>query len=233
MGGVVSKLIERNTTIPFKKSQVYSTASDNQPAVSIHILQGEREMARDNKSLGTFDLSGIAPAPRGVPQIEVTFDIDANGVLSVTAKDKGTGKSQSITISGSSGLDKSEVERMVNEAEAHREEDRIKREAVDVKNNAESLLFTTRKSLNEHRDKLSVTDVEQIEAAMQKFEVVIQAGDPEAIKSETEAFMKSAQKIGEILYAQHQAEGAEGAKDSDNKDETVVDAEFEKMDDHK
>jgi len=236
MGGVVSKIIERNTTIPFKKSQVYSTAADNQPAVSIHVVQGEREMSRDNKSLGTFDLAGIPPAPRGVPQIEVTFDIDANGVLSVTAKDKGTGKSQSITISGSSGLDKSEVERMVREAEANREEDRLKREAVDVRNNAESLLFTTKKSLEEHKDKLSADDVSMLEAAIKQFDEVIQAGDPEKIKSETEVFLKSAQKISEVLYreqAQNQTDSDAASAQAKADDDKVVDAEFEKVDDNK
>ncbi len=245
MGGVVSKIIERNTTIPSKKSQVYSTAADNQPAVSIQVLQGEREMAHDNKSVGQFDLTGIPPSPRGVPQIEVTFDIDANGILNVTAKDMGTGKSQSIVIRNCSGLSKDEVEKMVQEAEKNREDDQKKREEVDIKNSAENLLFTTRKSLADYREKLSDEDVSEIEAAMKEFEEVINSGDTEKIKSETETFMKKAQKLGEVLYKEQQAaqgeaqagpEGAGATAEGDassSTDENVVDAEFEKVDDEK
>ena len=240
MGSVVSKIIERNTTIPCRKSQVYSTASDNQPAVSIHILQGEREMASDNKSLGTFDLTGIAPAPRGVPQIDVAFDIDANGILNVTAKDLGTNKSQSISIRNSSGLSKDEVERMVNEAEQNKEQDQKKREAVDTKNSAEQLLFSTKKSLEEYKDKLSDEDVADLEQAMKDFEEVINSNDIERIKAETEVFMKKAQKLGEVLYkeqaeaAQQQGEPtAEDSTEATANDENVVDAEFEKVEDEK
>jgi len=242
MGSVVSKIIERNTTIPCKKSQVYSTASDNQPAVSIHILQGEREMSGDNKSLGNFDLTGIPPAPRGVPQIEVTFDIDANGILNVTAKDLGTGKSQSIAIRNSSGLSKDEVDRMVNEAEQNKEEDQKRREAVDVKNNAEQLLFSTKKSLEEYKEKLSEEDVSEIEQAMKDFEEVIQSNDSERIKTETEAFMKKAQKLGEVIYkeqaeATQQQDAETAAADSSEtvsaENENVVDAEFEKVEEEK
>jgi molecular chaperone DnaK len=242
MGAVVSKIIDRNTTIPCKKSQVYSTASDNQPAVSIHVLQGEREMSQDNKSLGTFDLTGIPPAPRGVPQVEVTFDIDANGILNVTAKDLGTGKSQSIAIRNSSGLSKDEVGQMVNEAEQNREEDQKKREAVDIRNSAEQLLFTTRKSFDEYKDKLSEEEASELEQAMKDFEEVVNSGDIDRIKSETETFMKKAQKLGEILYKEQQSTAAEshseepageGAAEAASEDENVVDAQFEKVDDEK
>jgi molecular chaperone DnaK len=237
LGGVVSKIIERNTTIPCKKSQVYSTAADNQPAVSINVVQGEREMSQDNKSIGTFDLTGIPPAPRGVPQIEVTFDIDANGILNVTAKDLGTGKAQSITIRNSSGLDKNDVDRLVKEAEQYADEDRVKREQVDVKNNAEALLFNTRKSLADYKDKLSEDDIKNLEDAMKKFEDVIQTGDADKIKEETEVFMKEAQKLGEVIYRDQQANAQQGGEApeagepaAEGSDENVVDAEYEKVD---
>ena len=240
MGSVVSKIIERNTTIPCRKSQVYSTASDNQPAVSIHVLQGEREMSADNKSLGTFDLTGIAPAPRGVPQIDVAFDIDAKGILNVTAKDLGTGKSQSISIRNSSGLSKDEVERMVNEAEQNKEQDQKKREAVDTKNSAEQLLFSTKKSLEEYKDKLSEQDITDLEQAMKDFEEVINSNDTERIKTETENFMKKAQRLGEVIYkeqaeaAQQQGESSTEASSAEPaNDDNVVDAEFEKVEDEK
>ena len=245
MGGVVSKIIERNTTIPTKKSQVYSTASDNQPAVSITVVQGEREMTSDCKHIGRFDLVGIAPAPRGVPQIEVTFDIDANGVLNVTAKDLGTGKSQSIVITNSSGLDNSEIDRMVKEAEQYREEDSKRREAVDVKNSAENLLFNTRKSLNDYKEKLSEQEISDLEDAMKHFEEVIQGDDTEKIKAETETFMQKAQKLGEAIYKDQQAQdpaaaaaaaaagAAAGEASTEEADENVVDAEFEKVEEEK
>jgi len=242
MGGVVSKIIERNTTIPCKKSQVYSTASDNQPAVSIVVVQGEREMSRDNKVLGTFDLTGIPPAPRGVPQVEVTFDIDANGIINVTAKDLGTGKAQSIVIRNASGLSKEDVDRMVKEAEANREEDMKRREAVDTKNSAENLLFNTRKSLDDYKEKLSESELEEIETAMKEFEEVIATDDVEKIKPAMDEFMQKAQKLGEIIYKEHQqanpeaaqaaaqAAGAEQAQGDDaGEDENVVDAQFEKV----
>jgi molecular chaperone DnaK len=243
LGGVVSKIIDRNTTIPCRKAQVYSTASDNQPAVSINVVQGEREMVSDNKSLGTFDLTGIPPAPRGMPQIEVTFDIDANGILNVTAKDLGTGKAQSITIRNSSGLDKNEVEKMVKDAERYKEEDKKRREQVDIKNNAEAILLTTKKSLEDYKDRLSEDDISTLQEAMNHFEEVIKSGDVEKIKSETEVFMKAAQKLGEIIYkeqaAQQQAGGASCGTEAcnndsaANQDENVVDAEFEAVNDDK
>jgi len=242
MGGVVSKIIERNTTIPCKKSQVYSTASDNQPAVSIVVVQGEREMSRDNKVLDTFDVTGIPPAPRGVPQVEVTFDIDANGIINVTAKDLGTGKAQSIVIRNASGLSKEDVDRMVKEAEANREEDMKRREAVDTKNSAENLLFNTRKSLDDYKEKLSESELEEIETAMKEFEEVIATDDVEKIKPAMDEFMQKAQKLGEIIYKEHQqanpeaaqaaaqAAGAEQAQGADaGEDENVVDAQFEKV----
>ncbi|PCJ18449.1 MAG: molecular chaperone DnaK [Candidatus Cloacimonadota bacterium] len=237
MGGINSRIIDRNKTIPCKESQTFSTAADNQPAVSILVVQGEREMARDNKVLGTFELSGIAPAPRGVPQIEVTFDLDANGMLNVSAKDKATGKSQTITIQNSSGLDSGEVEKMMKDAEKHAEEDKKRREAVETKNNAEQYLFTTKKSLEEHKEKLSADEVTELEASITKFEEIIKSDDTDKIKEATEIFMKEAQKLGEIIYkeqmeaqagaSQPQAETEQSAEAGG---ETVVDAEFEKVD---
>jgi molecular chaperone DnaK len=209
LGGVSTKLIERNTTIPTSKSQVFSTASDSQPSVEIHVLQGEREFARDNRSLGRFHLDGIAPAPRGMPQIEVTFDIDANGILNVRAKDKGTGKEQRIRIESSSGLSKDEVERMRREAEAHAAEDKQKRELVDLKNQADSLVHETEKALGEHRSKLSDADVKAIEASRDALKSAAQGDDRAAIESALNDFRTKSQKLGEVLYkAQQEGAGA-------------------------
>jgi molecular chaperone DnaK len=239
LGGVNSRIIDRNKTIPCKESQTFSTAADNQPAVSILVVQGEREMARDNKVIGTFELSGIVPAPRGVPQIEVTFDLDANGILNVSAKDQGTGKTQNITIHNSSGLDTGEVEKMMKDAEKYAEEDKKRKEAVETHNNAEQMLFTTKKSLDEHKDKLTEQEVTDLEASIATFEEVIKSNDTEQIKTATETFMKDAQKLGEAVYKeQMEAQaGAQPGPESTGQEaeagaggETVVDAEFEKVD---
>mgnify|MGYP001162884320 CR=1 FL=1 len=211
LGGVSTKLIERNTTIPTSKSQVFSTASDSQPSVEIHVLQGEREFARDNRSLGRFHLDGIAPAPRGMPQIEVTFDIDANGILNVRAKDKGTGKEQRIRIESSSGLSKDDVERMRREAEAHAAEDKQKRELVDLKNQADSIVHETEKALGEHRSKLSDADVKAIEQSRDALKSAAQGDDRAAIESALNDFRTKSQKLGEVLYkAQQESAGAAG-----------------------
>ena len=237
LGGVSTKLIEKNTTIPTKKSQVFSTADDNQPAVSIRVLQGEREMASDNKMLGNFELVGIAPAPRGVPQIEVTFDIDANGIVSVSAKDKGTGKEQKIQIQASGGLSDEEIEKMVKDAEANKEEDKKKREEIDAKNSADSLVASTEQSLKEHGDKVSAEDKKTIETDLQSLKDAIKSENVEDIKTKTQTLMQSSMKMGEAIYNAQQAKhegGAEGSKASDGeKKEDVVDAEFEEVKDSK
>ncbi|WP_415295021.1 molecular chaperone DnaK [Candidatus Pelagibacter sp. Uisw_113] len=233
LGGVSTKLIEKNTTIPTKKSQVFSTADDNQPAVSIRVLQGEREMASDNKMLGNFELVGIAPAPRGVPQIEVTFDIDANGIVSVSAKDKGTGKEQKIQIQASGGLSDEEIEKMVKDAEANKEEDKKKRESVDARNQADTLLHSTEKNLKEHGTKVSETDKKAIEDASTDLKEAIKGTDTEEIKKKTETLVQASMKLGEAIYkSQEKKEGS--SKDGDNNDETkkddnVVDADFEEV----
>ena len=200
LGGVSTKLIEKNTTIPTKKSQVFSTAEDNQPAVSIRVLQGEREMATDNKMLGNFELVGIAPAPRGVPQIEVTFDIDANGIVSVSAKDKGTGKEQKIQIQASGGLSDEEIEKMVKDAEANKEEDKKKRESVDVRNQADTLLHSTEKNLKEHGAKVSDADKKAIEDASSALKESIKGTDTDDIKKKTETLVQASMKLGEAIY---------------------------------
>ncbi|KRP04563.1 MAG: molecular chaperone DnaK, partial [Pelagibacteraceae bacterium BACL20 MAG-120920-bin64] len=200
LGGVSTKLIEKNTTIPTKKSQVFSTADDNQPAVSIRVLQGEREMASDNKMLGNFELVGIAPAARGVPQIEVTFDIDANGIVSVSAKDKGTGKEQKIQIQASGGLSDEEIEKMVKDAEANKEEDKKKRESVDVRNQADTLLHSTEKNLKEHGAKVSDADKKAIEDASSDLKEAIKGTDTEDIKKKTETLVQASMKLGEAIY---------------------------------
>jgi molecular chaperone DnaK len=205
LGNVCTRLIERNTTIPTSKSQTFSTASDNQSSVEIHVLQGEREFARDNRTLGRFHLDGIAPAPRGMPQIEVTFDIDANGILSVKAKDKGTGKEQMIRIEASSGLTKDEVERMRREAEAHAGEDKARRELVDLKNQVDQVVHETEKSLNEHRSKLSEADVKSIEAARDALVQAKSGEDKDALQRALSEFQTKAQKLGEIIYRSQQA----------------------------
>ena len=237
LGGVLTKLVERNTTIPTSKSQVFSTAADNQPSVEIKVYQGEREMAADNRQLGTFVLDNIPPAPRGVPQIEVSFDIDANGILNVKAKDKGTGKEQSIRIEANSGLSEDEVERMTREAEANKEADKERREMVELKNQADQLVHETGKQLEEHKDKLSDEDREQIEAARKELEEKSKTDDKAALQAALEDFAKKAQKLGEIIYAQAQQEaGAQGAPGAgpapdatagEPGDDEPVDADFE------
>ena len=233
LGGVATKLIEKNTTIPTKKSQVFSTAENNQPAVSIRVVQGEREMAADNKSLGNFELTGIAPAPRGIPQIEVTFDIDANGIVNVSAKDKGTGKEQKIQIQASGGLTDEEIDRMVKDAEANKEADKKKREEIDAKNSADSLVASTEQSLKEHGDKVPAEDKKTIEADLESLKEAIKADNVEDIKTKTQTLMQSSMKMGEAIYKSQQTESAGeagGDKASDNgKKEDVVDAEFEEV----
>ncbi len=223
LGGVMTKVIDRGTTIPAKKSQVFSTAEDNQPAVSIMVLQGERELARDNKSLGKFDLQGIAPAPRGVPQIEVTFDIDANGILTVSAQDKNTGKSQEIKISGSSGLSDSEIEKMVKDAELHKEEDARKKEVIEARNHADSLAHQTQKSLDEHKANLNENDANEIQNAINALKDYIK--NDNATKAEledkTKALAQAAQKLGEAMTNKNNAEQPK------KKDDDVIDAEVE------
>ncbi len=237
LGGVFNKLIERNTTIPTSRSQVYSTASDNQPSVEIHVLQGEREFARDNRSLGKFHLDGIAPAPRGMPQIEVTFDIDANGILNVRAKDKGTGKEQAIRIEASSGLTEQDVERMRREAETNATADKARREVVDLKNQVDAVLHETDKQLGEHGSKLSDADRKAIEAAKEELRQAAASDDKAAIERALATFQQKAQKLGEVLYAQGQQGGApqggpagpaggQTAEGSSTSDEPV-DADFE------
>ena len=237
LGGVATKLIEKNTTIPTKKSQVFSTAENNQPAVSIRVVQGEREMAADNKLLGNFELTGIAPAPRGVPQIEVTFDIDANGIVNVSAKDKGTGKEQKIQIQASGGLSDEEIEKMVKDAEANKEADKKKREEIDAKNSADSLVASTEQSLKEHGDKVSAEDKKTIEADLQSLKDAIKADNVEDIKTKTQTLMQSSMKMGEAIYKAQQANpetGTGSEKNSDGeKKEDVVDAEFEEVKDSK
>ncbi len=233
LGGVMTKLIEKNTTVPCKKSQVFSTAADNQPAVSVHVLQGEREMASGNKTIGNFELVGIPAAPRGVPQIEVTFDIDANGILHVSAKDLGTGKEQSIQITASSGLSEDEIERMVKDAEAHAGEDKQKRELIEARNQADGLAYTTEKSLKEHGEKLDSATKNQIQDALDALKKAIEGDDPEEIKAKSEALAQASHKLAEMMYAQAQNEGGEAAAGDAAADADVVDAEFEDVDDKK
>ena len=240
MGGVMTKLIEKNTTIPTKAQQVFSTADDNQTAVTVHVLQGEREMAGGNKSLGRFDLSDIPPAPRGVPQIEVAFDIDANGILNVSAKDKATSKEQSIVIKASSGLSEDEVDAMVKDAESHADEDRRARELVDARNAADNMIHATNKSLEELGDKVEESEKSSIESAIAELEEAMKGDDKDAIESKTHALTELSGKLAEKLYSQ--AGGAEGAADATATDanaaaggsnDDVVDAEFEEVDEDK
>jgi molecular chaperone DnaK len=238
LGGVMTKLIQKNTTIPTKAQQVFSTADDNQSAVTIHVLQGERDVASGNKSLGQFNLEGIPPSPRGMPQIEVTFDIDANGILHVSAKDKATGKENKITIKASSGLSEAEIERMVKDAESHAEEDRKLLETVQARNGLDAMVHSVRKSLGEYGDKVGADDKEKIEAALKDAEELLknQQADKDALEAKSEALMKASQKLGEAMYAQSQAEaqaaggaggqGSDGSGASKPEDEKVVDAEF-------
>ena len=233
LGGVFTRMIDRNTTIPTKKTQTYSTAEDNQNAVTIKVYQGEREMAADNKLLGNFDLIGIPPAPRGVPQIEVTFDIDANGIVNVSAKDKGTGKEQQIRIQASGGLSDADIERMVKEAEANADADKKKREVVEAKNQAESLIHSTEKSLKDYGDKVSVEEKTAIETAVTDLKAALEGDDAEVIKEKSGALAEASMKLGEAMYKASQAEAEAKAEGSDKTDEDddVVDAEFEEVKD--
>ena len=239
LGGVFTRLIDKNTTIPTKKSQVFSTAEDNQSAVTIRVFQGEREMAGDNKLLGQFDLVGIPPAARGMPQIEVTFDIDANGIVNVSAKDKATGKEQQIRIQASGGLSDEDIEKMVKEAEENAEEDKKKREAVDTRNHADALINETEKNLKEHGDKVPEEDKSKINADIEELKKVKDGDDIEAIKSKTETLVQSSLKLGEAIYKQNpqggspQPDPSGEEPSSDKKDEKVVDAEFEEVDENK
>jgi len=236
LGGVSTKLIDKNTTIPTKKSQVFSTAEDSQPAVSIRVLQGEREMASDNKILGNFELVGIAPAPRGVPQIEVTFDIDANGIVNVSAKDKGTGKEQKIQIQASGGLSEEEINKMVKEAESNKEADKKKRESVDSRNQADTLLHSTEKNLKEHGAKVSDADKKAIETASANLRNSLKGTDVEDIKKKTQELVQTSMKLGEAIYkSQQSAKPGDAPKDAKKeegkKDDNVVDADFEEVKD--
>ncbi|HKS64067.1 MAG TPA: molecular chaperone DnaK, partial [Xanthobacteraceae bacterium] len=242
LGGVFTRLIDRNTTIPTKKAQVFSTAEDNQTAVTIRVFQGEREMAADNKMLGQFDLVGLPPAPRGVPQVEVAFDIDANGIVNVSAKDKGTGKEQQIRIQASGGLSDNDIEKMVKDAEAHAEEDKKRKEQVEAKNHAEALIHSTEKSLAEHGSKVGETERRAIEDAMASLKEAVKGNDAEDIKTKTNALAQASMKLGEAMYAQAQKDqsggpggpGAPGgtASGAAPKDD-VVDAEFTEVPDDK
>ncbi|GIT02924.1 MAG: hypothetical protein CM1200mP28_01830 [Deltaproteobacteria bacterium] len=241
LGNVMTRLIERNTTIPTRKSPTFSTAADNQPAVSIHVLQGEREMSTDNKTLGRFELVGIPPAPRGVPQIEVTFDIDANGIVHVSAKDLGTGKEQAIKIESSGGLSEEEVEKMINDAEQYADEDKAKRESVEVKNQAETLIYSTEKSVSELGEKLPEEDKTKIEACNEQLKKSVESDDIEAIKSDIEALSQASHKMAEMLYSQQQEtqqsqdpedesdQQPDGDEKSGKEDEDIVDADFEEV----
>jgi len=234
LGGVFTRIIDRNTTIPTKKSQVFSTAEDSQNAVTIRVFQGEREMASDNKMLGQFDLMGIPPAPRGVPQIEVTFDIDANGIVNVSAKDKATGKEQQIRIQASGGLSEADIEKMVKDAESHAEEDKKRKAAVEAKNHAEALVHSTEKALSEHGDKVSETERSAIENAMSDLKVALKGDDADAIQQKSNALAQASMKLGEAMYkAQQEGGAAEGAAEggAEEKKEDVVDAEFTEVDD--
>jgi molecular chaperone DnaK len=239
LGGVFTRLIDRNTTIPTKKSNIFSTAEDNQGAVTINVFQGEREMAADNKSLGRFDLQGIPPAPRGVPQIEVTFDIDANGIVSVTAKDKATSKEQQIRIQASGGLSDADIQKMVKDAEIHATEDKKRREAVEAKNQAEGLIASTERAMSEHGDKVGPDEKTAIEAALAALKTAVEGDDAESIKEKTNTLAQASMKLGEAMYKSQQSEAAsadaaaDGAGNAPKPDDNVVDADFEEVDDTK
>jgi molecular chaperone DnaK len=237
LGGVMTRLIDKNTTIPCRKSQVFSTASDNQPAVTVHVLQGEREMAGDNKTLGNFELTGIPPAPRGVPQVEVTFDIDANGIVHVSAKDLGTGKEQSIRITASSGLSKEEIDKMVKDAEAHSAEDKKKRELIEARNQADNLIYSTEKSLKEFGDKIDDAEKKKIEDGVATLKKAMEGSDADLLKKASDELMQASHKLAEAVYAKAGQAGAEAGgeapKEEGSKDEKVVEAEFEEVKDDK
>jgi molecular chaperone DnaK len=244
LGGVTTKLIERNTTIPTRKSEIFTTAADNQPSVEIHVLQGERDMARDNRTLGRFQLDGLPPAPRGVPQVEVAFDIDANGMVHVSAKDLGTGKEQKITITASSGLAKEEIDQMVKDAESHAAEDKKRREEIEVKNQADNLVYTTEKLLKENKGKLGADDVAAVEGALQELKTANEGGNTSEIRQKMEALNNASHKLAEAMYKQASAAGQPGAEASAGSEsasqgpqagasdsaENIVDAEFEETD---
>jgi molecular chaperone DnaK len=235
LGGVFTRLIDRNTTIPSKKSQIFSTAEDNQSAVTIRVSQGEREMASDNKSLGEFNLEGIAPAPRGVPQIEVTFDIDANGIVNVSAQDKATGKAHNITIQASGGLDDNEIERMVKEAEDNAEADKEKREAIDARNQAESMIHGAEKSLSDLGDKAEDNAKKEVEDAVAELKTALEGEDISIIKEKTSSLSAVMMKMGEAAYKANEANNAESADSADDPGESkedVVDADFEEVKDN-
>ena len=230
LGGVSTKVIEKNTTIPTKKSQVFSTAQDNQNAVNINVSQGERQLAKDNKSLGNFMLDGIPPAPRGVPQIEVTFDIDANGILSVSAKDKGTGKEQKITIQASGGLSETEIEQMVKDAEANKDADEKVKEKIEARNHADGLVASLKKTVEEHGDKVSAEEKTKIETGITELEEALKGEDVEDIKNKTKTLTEASMKLGEAVYKDMQQQQEEPKKEEKKKDDNVVDAEFEEVD---
>ena len=236
LGGVMTRLIEKNTTIPTKAQQVFSTADDNQTAVTVHVLQGEREMVAGNKSLGRFDLAELPPAPRGIPQVEVAFDIDANGILNVSAKDKATGREQSIVIKASSGLSDKEIDNMVRDAESHAEEDRQARELVEARNLAENLVYSTKKSLDELGDKVEEQEKKDTEAAIAEVEKAVTGSDKELIEEKSRKLTEAAGKLAEQAYQQRAAAGADGEDSpagagNGAADDNVVDAEFEEVDD--
>ena len=235
MGGIMTKMIDRNTTIPTKKTEIYSTAADNQTSVEIHVLQGEREMAAANKTLGRFQLAGIPAARRGVPQIEVTFDIDANGIVNVSAKDLGTGKSQKITISGSTALSDDEVDRMVKDAEEHAEEDQKRKADVEVRNQADSLVYSTQQTLDELGEKVPADTKSETEAALAEAREALEGTDIDAIKASTEKLQQAGYKLGEIVYSDMQDQAGEAAADpaaDEPVDADVVDADYEVVDEN-
>jgi molecular chaperone DnaK len=241
LGGVATRLIERNTTIPTRKSEIFSTAADSQTSVEVHVLQGERPMARDNRTLGKFHLVGIPPAPRGVPQIEVTFDIDANGIVNVSAKDLGTSKEQKITITSSSGLNKDEIERMVKEADAHAADDRQRKDEIESKNRADHLVYNTEKLLKENRDKIPDTDARNIESAIAETKAAIEKGGLENINQAVERLTQASHKLAEVMYQKTAQQappgsspsGGDGKTPKGKPEDDVIDAEYVDVDDKK